>query len=678
MSYPEYQIKNYENDNSSQNLVIRINGSSVLAKSKEIKYMKTLSYFLPLLFMLVMTGCLEDPDKLLDKEEVDDIYYEDVFTDGQNAHNFLNGLYKEMPKGFFPLSKRGFLGNAVDESHPKANWDNAYAMAIGDWGPTKMPLDFNPWNKYYSAIRGANQFLENVDDIPDSNEPLINFDIRERMKGEAIFLRALYYAELLKYYGGVPIVEKPLTPDDEELYQSRPDYDTLVEYVVSEAERAADILPDEYDDPEFGRATKGAAWALISRVRLFAASPLFNNSSESPSPWAGEYDPDKWEIAAEAARDFIDNTQGRYSLHTSTSPGTMGDYEDLFRLRFSPEIILNYQYQPLERDGDIMHVERACIPGPFFGYGHGVINNMPLLNLVADYEVVDIDDDGNVTGSHLLGLDKVIEAYENEEVDPETGFDPQDPYADRDPRFYQSIWYQGVPWPAGLSRNITFQVWRFEENPSQTAQAYLDGWYNTGFFHRKFTNPWMEMTGWHTYHNETHNWPIFRYAEILLNYAEAVNEAFGNPDAVPPGYPMSAREAVNMIRERAKYPDYDNENINPPGMPVEAAGESLPPIPAGLSQDEMRQWIKNERRIELSWEEHRFWDIRRWKIPEVTQEIWAQEVWLPADANSYEDVEYSISKDDLPYRQWEDKFYLFPIMENELRKNPELQQNPGW
>jgi starch-binding outer membrane protein, SusD/RagB family len=561
----------------------------------------------------------------------------------------------------------------VDEGHAKANWDNAYRMSIGDWGPTRLPLNYNPWTRNYRAIRRANMFLENVDLIPNSSEPFIDAEVRERMRGEAMFLRALFYSELLKFYGGVPIIDKTLTPDSEELFSARVDYDELVDFVVQQAELAAELLPyaDEYPSAEYGRATKGAAWALISRVRLFAASPQFNNPDEQSSPWAGQYDPDKWIVAAEAARDFIENAQGQYALHTSTAPGEYGDFEDLFRLRYSPEIILSYQYENMRRDGDHMHVERVCIPGPFFNYGHGVINNMPVLNLVADYEVVELDGDGNVVGSHVLGLERVKELYANAEVDPVSGFDPQNPYANRDPRFYQSIWYQGVRWPANPSD--IFNFWRFAPNPSTTGVAFLDGWYNTGFMHRKFVNPHMRMTGWHTYNNETHNWPLFRYAEMLLNYAEAVNEAFG-PEVVPAGYPMSAKEAVDMIRARATYPSYANAQINPPGMPVSAAGQSLPPLPSGLSQDEMRDRIRLERRIELSWEDHRFWDVRRWQIGDQTQDIWAQQIWIHQDAS----ITYEISNANLPYRQWHDRFSLFPIMEVELRKSPDLVQNPGW
>lgn len=634
-------------------------------------------YFLACFLMLTLTQCVTNVDDLLDKEEVSDLTFDQVFASAEHSYNFLTGIYGEMPSDLFMYGNAGFLGNGVDEGQPKANWDQAYAYAIGDWNPTKLPINFNPWNKYYRAIRSANMFLENVDKIPNASEPLMNDQIRQRMKGEAIFLRALFHAELLKYYGGVPIVEETLTPDSEELFQPRPNYDEMVEYVVSQAEAAKELLPFEYvGSSDFGRATKGAALALISKVRLYAASPQFNDpDNPGAAPWSGAYDVNKWKVAAEAARDFLVETDGIYELHYSTSPSTYGNNEDFFTKRFSPEVILSYQYQPTVNN-DIANVERFTVPGRFWGGGASVINNLPLLNLVADYEIVEVDGSGNVTGSHLLGLDKVLEAYENGTVDPETGFDPQNPYVNRDPRFYQDIYYQGVNWPA--RNGLTFEVWRDEADNSITGGDWLSGWYNTGFFHRKLANPYANIQGWGTRLSEAHNFTIFRYAELLLNYAEAVNEAFGNPDAAPAGYPMSAREAINMIRERAVYPEYNVARVIPPGMPENAMGQSLPPLPAGLSKAEMRKRIRHERRIELSWENHRFWDLRRWKVPEEKQlmdnvlNIYAQRVYKKADDTFRYDVER------IQQRVWDDKHYLFPIMEVELRKNKQLEQNPGW
>ena len=635
--------------------------------------MKILNYITIIFLGILFFGCQEDATSLLDKEETNDIYEDQVFTDPQYATWFLNGVYREMNSGYFKWGSAGFLGNATDEGAPKANWDNAYKFALGSWGPTINLLNFNPWNKYYSAIRAANKFLENVDIIPDATEPYVNESVRQHMKGEAMFLRALFHYELVQHYGGVPIITQTLTQYDEELlYQSRATFDECVEFICSEAEAAAALLPhaNEYSDSEFGRATKGAAWALVSRMRLIAASPLFNDPAKSgDTPWNGAYDPSKWVKAAEAARKVITETNGAYSLHTTTSPDNYGHYEDFFIRRYSPEVILSYQNT---QSTGSFNPTRVCVPGPFFNYGHGVINNMPLLNVVADYEVVEINQSGEVTGAKELGLDKLVAAYESGQPDPETGFDPQDPYKNRDPRFYQSVWYNQVTWPARQS--VVFHPWQKDpdSNLSSDGPHWLTGWTNTGFFHRKFIDPYANQTGWGTVLNTNHNYPVFRYAEILLNYAEALNEAFDNPDVAPSGYPMSVREAINQIRERAVFPTYRNQRIIPPGMPANARGESLPPLPTGLSKDDMRKKIRHERRIELAFEENRFWDIRRWKIGPETQRAYANRVYRRDDGSFRYDVEM------FQFREWKDKYYLFPLAESEIMKNPNLEQNPGW
>ena len=561
--------------------------------------MKKIKQILVILIAVFMASCHEDGSDFLDKEESNDIYGDMVFSNPQYAVWFLYGIYREMNADFFKFGSAGFLGVAVDEGQPKANWDNAHLMAIGSWGPTTIPININVWKKNYDAIRAANIFLSNVDTIPNSDEPVVNDAIRQRMKGEATFLRAFFYADLIKYYAGVPIITKVLDQnDDEELFKPRETYDVCVEFICSELEKALLMLPhaDELGASDFGRITKGAALALINRVRLVAASPLFNDPVNTQnSEFRGAYSPDKWKEAAESAKRFLTETRG-YALHKSTATDKYGNNEDFFIRRYSPEVVLSYQQQQTGNSNPV-NIERNCLPGNFYNYGNGVINNLPLLNIVADFEVVKVDAAGNVTASYDLGIEKVMELYKSGTADPVSGWNPQKPYENRDPRFYQDVFYNQSPWPARAG--VIYDVWQKDPNSALTADGaqFLTGWYNTGFFNRKFLDAYANQKGWSTALKVNHNYPIIRYAEILLNYAEAVNEAFGNPDVAPAGYPMSAREAVNQIRERATFPGYTK--TIPPGMPVKAKGKSMPPIPAGLSQDHMREKIRHERRIEF-------------------------------------------------------------------------------
>lgn len=632
--------------------------------------------YIPLVLGLAAVFCMSscvDSSSLLDKEESNDIYEDMVFTDPYNAIWFLNNIYKSMNDGFNVFgtdNAGGMLGNAVDEGSWKANWDNAYKMSSGAWTSKDMLLNYDPWKKYYTAIRAACKFLEHADEIPDSVEPFVDAGVRNRMKGEARFLRAYFYGELLKFYGGVPLITRTLAPSEsEELHKPRAMFDDVVDYICTEAMAAAEVLPhvNEYADSDWGRATKGACYALVSRVRLMAASPLFNDP-ENPSgtEWRGQYDPEKWKLAAEAAKYFLENTNNQYSLHQSTNPARYGDYEDLFLRRYSPEIILAYQQKQFSM------IERNCLPGNFFNYSaFSVVNNFPTLNAVAEYEVVKLDADGNVESTHLLGLDRVLDLYESNSVDQESGFDPQNPYVNRDPRFYQSIWYNGEAWPA--RGNTAANTLTFATYSGGAQDATPNGFYCTGFYNRKFLDAWANLTAYGSGANlaVNHNFIIFRYAEILMNYAEAVNEAFGDPDAVPPGYPMSAREAVNQVRARAKYPSYDVPDFKwPAGMPKSAMGQSISPLPEGLSQDEMRERIIHERWVEFFQEEFRYFDLNRWKM-RTPVTVYKQNITKDGDK-----LTFSVS--ELMTKTWNDRFYLFPIQEDEMNKTPEYVQNPGW
>ena len=309
--------------------------------------MKKINQFIIILFVAFFAGCNKDTNSLLDKAQVNDIYEDMVFSNPQYAVWYLNSLYKEMNANFWRFGSAGFLGNAIDEGQCKANWDQAHNMGIGSWGPTKIPYSVDVWKKNYAAIRAANRFLANVDLIPDSDEPLVNEQIRQRMKGEATFLRAFYYSDLLKYFAGVPIVTEVLDQNDDAiLFKPREKYDACVEFISSEIEKAIPLLPNanELSDSEFGRITKGAALALICKVRLYAASPLFNDAEKPENcEFRGQYSTNKWVVAAEAAKRFITGTNGLYALHLSTAPDKYGNNEDFFIRRYSPEVILSYQ-----------------------------------------------------------------------------------------------------------------------------------------------------------------------------------------------------------------------------------------------------------------------------------------------------------------------------------------------
>jgi hypothetical protein len=344
-----------------------------------------------------------------------------------------------------------------------------------------------------------------------------------------------------------------------------------------------------------GRATKGAALALKSRVLLYAASPLYATGT--------------WPAAVTAAQAVI--SLNKYSLYT-------GGYGNLFLISDNNEVIFERLYT---KNANHTHLEIANGPNSYGGWG----GNLPLQNLVDDYQM----DNG-----------KPI-------TDGSSGYDPQNPYVGRDKRFYATILYNGVTYRGNTIETFTPGGKDSKDGP--------DNWNTskTGYYLKKFMNdayplqnPWGNA-GFQP-------WFYIRYAEVLLNFAEGANEAYG-ADVVPSGSTLSARTAVNLIRQR-------------PGV-------DMPALAAGLSQSQMRDAIRNERRVELAFEEHRFYDVRRWKIADVTENKPAGGIDVVKNGSSFT---YA-TKVALDGRKFETKHYWLPIPRSEIQSsNNKITQNSGY
>ncbi len=436
----------------------------------------------------------------------------------------------------------------------------------------------------YSGIRIVNKMLSKIDGVPwtSSQNP-------DRIKGEMYFLRAFMHFELIKRFGGVVIMDKAYAAIDD-IDLPRNTYQECVDFIVSDIEKAVKLLPEEYDQANYGRATIGAAKALKSRVLLYAASPLNNPGNDAS----------KWKTAADAAKAVID--MNKYTLHPAygeiLSPPGNGTTNEYILIKVRPARSWGWFIL-------------SVIP-PASGGRIGEFN--PTQNHVDLYEM-----------SNGLPI-----------TDPQSGYDPQNPYANRDPRFYANILYNDAPW-----QGRKMQMWNggtdFQEgNTSYTA---------TGYYCKKF---WPEVFKSPGTTNAIFNFIFFRYGEILLNYAEAQNEASG-PD-------VSVYNAVNQIRKRAGMPD----------------------LPEGLTKDQMRERIRNERAIELAFEDHRLYDVMRWKKgPEIiAKPVYGMKVVKNANGTfTYTPTLLS----EYYQRVFEDYQHLYPIPKTEIQKSKgKLLQNPGW
>ncbi|KOS08391.1 carbohydrate-binding protein SusD [Flavobacterium akiainvivens] len=551
----------------------------------------------------MLTSCNDDylditpTDRVSDAAILSDsILFEAYVTNRYMGVRLTNKEGDSNQPGFGRGFEYGLWASLTDESIYN-NDDNTWIIQQGGLSPENLGIAGTFWARSYRSIREINYALANIEQVGMSQSRT------NRLIAELRFIRAFRYHDLIRNYGEVVLMGDRVPQlgedfTDPSFFDRRPIAEAM-EYVVSELDAAAAVLPtgaiNGYGE---GRATKGAALALKARLLLYAASPLYNGGSN---------DTQKWAQAAAAAKAVMD--MGTYQLHP--------DYAETFITQGSNSEYIFARFYNL----GARHYALEIAHGPN-GYG-GWGGNVPLQNLVDDYEMAD--------GSEFSWNNPAQAAA---------------PYTGRDPRFYATVLYNGAPY---RDREVqTFRSYNTTEMPGGLDSPQgPDNWNSskTGYYLRKFMredlpiiNPW-DVAG-------VQNWIYFRYGEVLLNYAEAQNEAAG-PD-------QTVYDAINAIRERA-------------GMPV---------LPAGLSQSQMRDRIRHERRIELAFEEHRFYDVRRWMIANDVENQAAEGINILKNADG--SLTYTIIT-ALAGKSFQEKHYWLPIPRTEIQaSNNQLQQNPNY
>ncbi|MDT3402222.1 RagB/SusD family nutrient uptake outer membrane protein [Mucilaginibacter terrae] len=571
-----------------------------------------------------------------------------TFTDSLRTIQFLNGIYAEGTYNDASYAGVGFAFNKRRwETH--GNWetsvdDSEYSLSSAT-RPSVMlyqgtlsaanyganPKATEVWATPYRNIRRCNVLLKNIDRSPLSNAT------KNRMRGEARCLRAWYYLQLLIVYGGVPNVGDNVYGIEDFLDLPRQNFAELVSYLSTELDQAALLLPAPnaappagYQDLDFGRVTKGTAMGLKSRLLLYAASPLFNGGALASATAQQkaivsypEYNVSRWQTAATAAEAVINSGYYALNLNNTVKPG-YGFYE-VFLTRASREYIFMVS-RPNNKDFELYY-----LPGTRSGQNY----SRPTQNLVDAFP---------------MNNGKAI-------TDPTSGYDPANPYVKRDPRFNYSIIFNGSRYQSNA--NVQDFVWTFTGTGSN-GDAFSSGG-NTGYFSRKMLDSTVTNS---VGANPQRNWPLMRYAEILLNYAEAINETGNTALAYP---------KLRELRERAGIqPGADNNyGMNP-----------------NMNQTEMRAFIQNERRIELAFEDQRYHDIRRWKIAMTLYNGTANgynRVMHPIRVGSAGSLTTGVGltftyqiENNIRQHVFRPEMYLWPIMDEEIRKMPSMIQNPGW
>ena len=520
--------------------------------------------YLTILSVMAAVTMVSCQDDFLDKQPLDKLSEEAVFNSAALCESYVNALYNVLPDPF----QEGNIGTISDEGFFRYGGSSTRYIADGSMTPSNVMYEeeggqahntrtttLNIWNRAYEWIYRMNYLLNYINE----NGTEMDDESRDRLVGEVYFLRAWAYYNLIQRYAGVPIITKTYGLDDE--YNAKRDnFDDCVDFILKDLESAEKLLPEK-ENCVLGRINKDVVLALRCRVTMLAASPLFNDpDNPTGSIFRGQYDYDgKWERAYKAAKAIVDraDVDGAYSLDDT--------YDGFWKDVNSPELIWA-KYFISNADPDVNSTKKAQL---FYSvvYFNGWTSFNPTQAMMLDYE--------------MTNGKKIFE--------PDSGYDPDHPFENRDPRFYYSC-------AAPFSKYCNTDNEGYHENELLLYLLYENTTIDD--FAAGKTEPAWTSRGTHLWHDtntmglELNKWyfPEKPITEMYLNLAEC---------AYMLGYEDECRTYINKVRQRADVM-----------MPeVTETGEAL--------------WdrVVNERRIELAFEFIRYFDLRRWKTAEFYENI---------------------------------------------------------
>ncbi|MFN6073474.1 MAG: RagB/SusD family nutrient uptake outer membrane protein, partial [Bacteroidota bacterium] len=604
--------------------------------------MKKMKKIVFCLLSLVVFGCNDD---FVNTKPLDQLGESTVWTDAALAEAFVSEIYAGFGNGGFDEQMNASLTDETIFTHPGRNITTITESRSNPADPGWINGTLS-WGNMFLRIRACNLALSNLEAPKFTNPALV-----DRMKGEVKFLRAYYYHQLIRYFGGVPIIDKPFTLNDSDFLSPRNTWEECVNFIVKNCDEAAALLDGK--SMAAGRANKAAALALKARVLIYAASDLHDMpTAKSKSSVLSSYaKPEligyvsgdrkaRWEKARDAAKAVLDLPGYGYALNltnpVSSADGTANYMNaSLARNGGEKEILIGRYFINAKQEGG---GRQGLFNGPN-GY-HNWAGNTPVQLMIDDYEMMD--------GSKF-DWNKTEHASA--------------PYTGRDPRFYASILYEGAPWKPRTSDVAS----KDPANQIQTGQYILangttvfgldtrkssvEDWNGsyTGYYIRKFIDPNPAIIDQNTWQQIP--WPILRYTEMVFNYAEALIEL---------GDHANALLWLNKVRYRA-------------GMPALTE-----------TGDALKQRFRNEKRVEMYLEEQRYHDTRRWMIAPTTLGRKANGINVTGVAKAgatipnpyrfdpnafsytYKVFEIDPGKEN---RAWLDKMYYLPIHRDEMNRN---------
>ena len=604
-------------------------------------------------FGTVFTSC---NDSFVNTKPLDQLSESVVWTDPSLAEAFVTELYGGLGNGGFDEQMLASLTDEASFTHPGRNITTITESRSNPADPGWINGTLS-WQQMYIRIRACNVALDNLKKATTFPKATV-----DRLNGEAKFMRAYYYHQLVRYYGGVPLVDKSFSLSDTEFLSKRNTMKECIAFIEKECDESAALLNGL--SMASGRASRPAALALKSRILIYAASDLYDASTAKSKSAA---------MAAYANPEFVAFVDGsrteRWTKAKNAAkavldlPG-LGNQLNLSAPASKDDGTTNYMNNSLSRNGG----EKELIFARYFinakaenGGRIGLFNgpngynnwagNAPIQNFVDDYEMMDGTKFSWSKPDHSAA-----------------------PYVNRDPRFYATLMYDGSSWKprsASAAPKDPFnqiQTGQYEIMSGSNKVAYfgldtrkssIEDWNGsyTGYYFRKFTDPNPAIVDQNTWQQIP--WPFFRYTEAVLNYVEACIEL---------GEDAEARAWLNKVRFRS-------------GMPAITE-----------SGDALRQRYRNERRIEMAFEEQRYHDARRWMIAgstlgnkvQIINVIGTLKPGKTVTLYRYDPTSYDYQYKVVPMdpgkenRAWADKMYFLPIHRDEMNRNKNLVQNPGY
>jgi len=595
-------------------------------------------------------------EKFLDRQPDSKLNEQQVFTNWDRVNGEANKLYRDMrdrDKGIVTLQDFSSSGITDECKGTKVETGTPDLFNFGSFGPSiGMPSKANGiyWPDYYNSIRKANVFLEGVKKYNSPDNPLRAGDLKNRV-AEAHFLRAYFHWLAARYYGDIVYMDYVASPSGNEQFARQP-WPEFVTKIIADLDFAIAELPTRHEEVDFGRADKGAAMALKALVLYVNASPMYNggklpgNDTRAGHAQYAAYDKNKWKLAADAAKAVLDLSDGsgvRYSLYMGKGSDWQAESNNKVYARIK-QIYIDQAAIQTEWIFFISNNKAESWQGdhipPSYGGGSRL---QPIQEQVDEYEFVGNDGFGYAT------------------YDPQAaakGWDVNNPYVKRDPRFYSDIMYHGCTYQNKIINTAS------GADKIGASNATFTGYYLRKFYHED----WKRSGNWPLH------FPVIRLPEIMLVYAEAMNRFSG------PGTDVYG--ILNTLRARS----------------------FMAPVPLGLDEEAMHKYIQRERRVEFFYENKRYF-YARWNLePDSPAEL-AREtsykgapnpaaVWPypktqryahgmrpvedPAGTIDIGGVKYRMERFKLEDRIFTSKNYFWPLMQSELANAPTLIQSPNW